>query len=98
MNAIWLVPTLSTTCYVDLHCINYNYPTRFFKNTFKQSYVATNYKKLMIGSRGPQLWNRFVSDTISCIAPGEIKENSLNPLLRNVVKWSVNAARFLKCV
>ena len=35
--------------------------TRFFKNTLKQPYVATNYKKLLIGSTG--LWRETMTST-----------------------------------
>ena len=56
------IPNIPRVSKHSFHFINESYSTRFFKNAFKQPYAATNYKKFLIGSRGPHLYNKFQSE------------------------------------
>ena len=43
--------------------INHKYPTRYYRNNFKEQKKETNYAKYCIHARGPVIWNSFLNET-----------------------------------
>ena len=72
------------------HSISHSCRTRFSKNICKQPHSATNYKKSSIGSRGPQLWKKILSEQEKTMTSISFFKNTVKEMLLPSTEYEIS--------
>ena len=73
-----------------IHSISHSCRRRFSKDICKQPHSAINYKKSSVGSRGPQLWKKILSEQEKIMTSISFFKNTVKEMLLPSAEYEIS--------